>query len=372
MKIKVLQTIRQGQIGGGERHVIDLVEGLDKSVFHPVVLSFTDGEMIKHLNRAGIESHVIYTEKAFDRSVWPKVSEWAKAQNFDLIHAHGTRACSNSYKTAQALKLPILYTVHGWSFHPGQNFVIKNLRQYFESFLVKHVDKTILVSEENQRVGQNLLGLKNSLVVKNGVDLKRFDPSNTDQGLRIELGIPADVVLIGFIARITLQKDPLTLIKAFGILSKQHPNARLLVVGGGDLEPAVRELVKELNLQSVVFLEAFRTDVPRVLKAMDVFCLPSLWEGLPIGVLEAMAMGKPVVATPVGGTPELVEEGVNGYLVPEKNPIELAKKLSLLVNDAQKRTAFGLASRNKIEKDYTVARTVEEVSKVYQSLVKKA
>src|SRR5882762_1991361 len=109
-KIKVLECIRQGQIGGGESHLLSLVENLDRDLFEPVVLSFTDGPMVDRLRGMGINTHIIYTEKPFDISKWKRVEALLKEEAPDLVHAHGTRASSNTLWAARRLKIPVVYT----------------------------------------------------------------------------------------------------------------------------------------------------------------------------------------------------------------------------------------------------------------------
>src|SRR5215475_10720045 len=119
-KIRVLECIRQGKIGGGESHLLNLVEYLDKDRFEPVVLSFTQGPMIDRLQEMGVGTDVIYTEKPFDVTKWGKVKGLLKEKKVDLIHAHGTRAASNVLWAARSLGIPVVYTIHGWSFHQDQ------------------------------------------------------------------------------------------------------------------------------------------------------------------------------------------------------------------------------------------------------------
>src|SRR4051812_17325388 len=113
-KIRVLECIRQGQIGGGESHLLSLVENLDKNAFEPVVLSFTDGPMIDRLKSLNIPVHIIPSNKPFDFKVWNKVKQLMTDENIDLVHAHGTRASSNVFRATRTLQKPLVYTIHGW------------------------------------------------------------------------------------------------------------------------------------------------------------------------------------------------------------------------------------------------------------------
>lgn len=155
-RIKVLETIRQGFIGGGESHVLSLVENLEKSVFEPIVLSFTEGQMISSLNSLGIKNIVIPTTKAFDISIWSKVKKLMVRENIQLVHAHGTRANTNVFWAAASLGIPVIYTVHGWSFHDDQPIWVKKLRIWSEQYLTRKMRFNISVSETNQRTGKNI------------------------------------------------------------------------------------------------------------------------------------------------------------------------------------------------------------------------
>ena len=212
--IKVLQTIRQGKIGGGETHVLDLVRQLDKTRFEPIVLSFTDGPMLRKLKEMGIKTKVVYTEKPFDMRQWKKVYEWAKNEQIDLIHAHGTRANSNSFWAAKQLNIPMIYTVHGWSFHPEQSTAKRLMREYGERFLTKKSDVTIVVSESNKKDGQKYAKLQNAKtkLVNYGIDISKFNPNKaSSKNVRREYGIADDKILVGYLVRMTIQKDPFTM-----------------------------------------------------------------------------------------------------------------------------------------------------------------
>src|SRR5258708_1404725 len=126
-RIRVLECIRQGQIGGGESHLLSLTAQLDRQRFEPVVLSFTDGPMITRMKEMGIETHVLYTEKPFDISKWGKVRKLMAGLRPDLVHAHGTRASSNVLWAARSLGVPLIYTVHGWSFRKDQGVPVTQL-----------------------------------------------------------------------------------------------------------------------------------------------------------------------------------------------------------------------------------------------------
>lgn len=369
-KIKILQTIRQGKIGGGESHVIDLVEALDKDRYESVVLSFTEGPMVEHMKSIGVKTYVIPTERPFDYSKWDEVKKVIEAEKIDLVHAHGTRANSNTNSSARKLGIPVVYTVHGWSFHPDQNFLLRSLRIWGEKYLVNKSTLTICVSDNNLNDAGKQFEMKRATVIKYGINLKKYNPDDSFLPVRKELGIADDVVLIGYIVRMTIQKDPLTLIRAIALMP-DDPKLKFLFVGDGDLKDSVVSLAKELNVFSRIIFMDFRQDVPNILNAVDIYCLPSLWEGLPIGLLEAMAMRKAIVATAIDGTKEVINNMDNGIVIPVKSPQKLADALLLLAGNKELRDSMGKKAGETIEHEFNVDKMTRKIEKVYDNLIGK-
>ena len=367
-KLRVLETIRQGQIGGGETHVLDLVQALDKARFEPVVLSFTPGPMIDRLRAMGVETHVIHTERPFDVTTWGRVKRLLQAERIDLVHAHGTRAHSNTFWAARQLGLPVIYTVHGWSFHLDQKPLVKRGYQRAEQFLMSQAATTICVSESNLLDGLEFCRMARAVVIKNGINLRRFTPRPAAPDVRAELGIAPDALLVGYVARITAQKDPFTLLQAVAALPAAL-NVTFLLVGNGDLKPAAQELARQLGIAKKVIFSDFRQDVPDVLQALDIYCLPSLWEGMPIGVLEAMAMGKAVVASNIAATKELIEDGINGLLVPLKNPTRLAAAIQQLAANPEFRRSLGARAAQTIQAGFSAEGMTRQVEQLYEQQV---
>ncbi|MBI9062287.1 MAG: glycosyltransferase family 4 protein [Marinilabiliaceae bacterium] len=364
-RIKILQTIRQGQVGGGESHVLELVANMNQSVFEPVVLSFTDGPMVDALKRQGITVKVIRTEQPFNIGVWRQVTNLLRGENIDLVHAHGTRALSNVFSAAKQLDLPLIYTVHGWSFHPDQSFVIRQIRERAEQFLTRKADTTICVSKSNETDGINRLKMKHSQVIHNAINLDKFNPDRPLKDIRAEFGIQADDFVLGFIARITGQKDPFTLLRALRKLSKTNNRVRLLMVGDGDLKKQVIEKVEAWGLKHRIIFQPFRNDIPDILNAIDLYCLPSLWEGFPIGILEAMAMRKPVIATPVDGTRELITDKSTGFFVKTGDSEALAVKIWTLCRQPELREKVADKASHYVRSNFGIKKQVKQIESIY-------
>ncbi|MGN7205944.1 glycosyltransferase family 4 protein [Pedobacter sp. SAFR-022] len=366
-KIKVLHTIRQGKIGGGETHVINLIEQLNSEHFESLLLAFTEGPMVDKMRARGIKTYVLKTEKPFDFTKWGQVEKILVDNKIDIVHAHGTRANSNSFYAARKCGIPLIYTVHGWSFHPDQSFFVKKIRLFSESQLIKKSDFTICVSNNNLLDGRSHFKIAEAKVIRSGIDLDKFNYRLGVSGLRGEFGIGERDILVGYVVRITKQKDPFTLIKAISLIPEDL-KIKFLFVGEGDLKEQSIALAKELKVHDRIIFTQFREDVPAVLKAIDIYCLPSLWEGLPIGLLEAMAMKKAVIATAIDGTKEVIEHMKNGILVPVSSPQVLADSIVMLAGNVELLNSLGANALETIKRDYDNERMTKQIENIYIEL----
>jgi len=203
-----------------------------------------------------------------------------------------------------------------------------------------------------------------------------LDPGAFLQGVgegadvRVELGMPADVPLVGVVSRLTEQKGHAYLLDAFAEVIQALPSAHLLVVGDGELRPALERQAARLGLQDSVTFTGRRADVPRIMMALDVLAMPSLWEGFGLVLLEAMAAGKPVVASRVSAIPEIVADGETGLLVPPKDPAGLARALLILLRHPAQAREMGRRGRQRLEQQFTATCMVEQTRAVYESLIR--
>lgn len=364
-KIKVLEVIRQGQIGGGESHLLDLVTFIDKECFEPVCLSFTSGEMITRLETMGIRCFVIDTLSPFDVKIQKQIIQLIHDEHIQLIHAHGSRAASNMVYPARKLHIPFIYTVHGWSFHDDQNTLVRQLRQWSEKLICKMAKRVICVSQSNADTGQQRFGLKDAIVIENGINLVKFNPDGEFKNLREAFGFSSDDFIMGFIARCTKQKAPLDFLEAVRLAHHQNSLVKGLFVGEGDMDADVDAYIVNHQMESYVFRSKFRTDVPDLLHCINVYCLPSLWEGLSIALLEAMAMGKAIVATPTDGTKEVVEHEKDGLLIPYCQPEALAEAILRFHYDRVLYEQCGQQARQLVARRFNAQRVSDAVGNIY-------
>ena len=368
-KLKVLEVIRQGQIGGGESHLLDLIYFLDKEKVEPVCLSFTDGEMINRLTSMGIPCYLIASQKPFDMSVQRRIVKLIHDEGIQLVHAHGSRAASNVLFAVLKLHVPFIYTVHGWSFHDDQSGIVKKLRGWSEKVICHFANQVICVSQSNKDTGREVFGLADAMVIENGVNLDRFNPNAQFKDLRNEFGFSKSDFVVGFIARCTKQKNPLIFLEALVEAHKANPYVKGLFVGEGDMDAEVDAYIQQYQMRDYLYRSSFRTDVPDLLYCIDVYCLPSLWEGLSIALLEAMAMRKAIIATPTDGTKEVIKHRENGLIVPFDDVSAIALSMETFYRDKQLMENCSRHARMYVASRFNAKRVADVVYEVYRQNV---
>lgn len=374
-RTKVVYVIGTLDLGGTERQLIALVKGLDRSRFLPIVYCLTaTGPLAADLEEAGV-----------------------KVKCFGL---RGLKVWRNPIRVAQCLlaffndlKKEKPKIVHGFLFHAyilgtfaaklaGVPIVIASRRSlgHFKEKkwhyllaerLANRMTDLIVANSEAVRddvIRQEKVEPAKVRVVYNGVDPALYEIP-ADPALRTSLGIPEEARIVGVVANLIHYKGHRFLLQAWRTVKQKIPGARLLLVGDGPLRGALEELAQELGLEKEVRFLGSRQDVPRLFALMDVAVLPSLEEGFPNAILEAMAAGKPVVATNVGGIPEAVIHGKTGLLVPPKDPQALADAIIQLLCDPKLAEEMGKAGRERVTKEFGLDRMVKEMEGLYEELI---
>jgi glycosyltransferase involved in cell wall biosynthesis len=238
-------------------------------------------------------------------------------------------------------------------------------------------DAVIAVSDEVKHSIQSqykfngkLEGKPKLCTILNGVDTDQLLADSQDRhSVKPEFGIPDHHQLVVHVANFTPKKRHEDLIRAARLVIDQEPQVTFLLVGQGPLEPDIRAQVKNLNLAGNVVFAGFRTDAPRLIGAADVFVLPSQFEGLPIAMLEAMALGRPVIASRVGGVPEVISDGVDGLLIDPLSPGQLAEKILAVINCEDLREKLANNALLKVREHFGVKRMVSSTEALYRTVL---
>jgi sugar transferase (PEP-CTERM/EpsH1 system associated) len=370
-KIKILHVIDSLDIGGMERVVIDLANGLDAAKFEQIVCCLSRrGEAANEL-RDDVRCIDLGKGERADRWMPWKLARIIRRERPDLVHSQSWSGVDTALAMAFAPGVRLVHSEHGRNFHDlhGQSLARRIARRW----LYQRANAVFAISAEVREFycRQTNFPLERMQVIPNGVDLRRIDAADGN-GVREELGIKPEEFVIGTVARLDKNKDTMTLARAFAELTTINTGAalKLLIVGDGEQRAALEQFVSERGLNRNVIFAGMRRDVPRVLKAMNVFALSSLSEGMPMTVLEAMAARLPTVATAVGALPEMVEEGKTGFLLSVGDAATMAERLHQLMLDRQLAKTFGEAARRKVERNFTLERMLQRYAELYVSVLK--
>jgi len=265
----------------------------------------------------------------------------------------------------------IIHTVHGWSFNDYQPRLEQLFFIWLERLTAQFTDKLIVVSNYDQQKGLDKhIGKEDKYVlIRYGIDYTEFNIK--DQNIREELGINPNELIVGMVACFKPQKSPQDFIKLAFLVSQTTPGVKFLLVGDGILHKKIERLIHKFNLEKQVILTSWRRDIPRILQAFDVFVLTSLWEGLPISVLEVMASSKPVIATNTGGVVGVIVEGTSGFLVPRGDMHRMSERLVVLLKDKNLRMQMGQNARDSLNFNFALPNMIKKNENLYEGLIKR-
>jgi len=358
----VLHLCESSDTGGAESILISLVERLDKSLYRSMVCLLSDGWLRVQLEKRKVETVVIPQQRSFDVAWLFRLFRLLNHHEIHIMHSH--EFATNVYASvlSSLTGVPIVATAH------GKNYYGDKWRRRAAYRFVARQSTMVAVSGDLKRFLMERIGIPpgNIRVVHNGIDLSRYKIQEGNYAVRAELGIRRDQRVIGTVGNLFAVKGQTYLLKACKALVGEFPTFVLLIAGEGDQLDLLRKEASDLGIAGNVQFLGFRDDVPSLLQAMDVFVLPSLSEGLPLSILEALALKKPVVATNVGGVPEIMEDGVTGYLVPPRNPEALTDRILLLLREPEVAVRIGQAGRARVEDAFDLETMVREYESLYE------
>lgn len=362
-RIRVVELLATGTSGGAQEHVFNLVSRIDRSRYDVSVCSLTAGSAIRRFEKAGIP--VCLIEAADDADAVESVAAHLAAIDADVVHNHmyhaeviGTQAALRVAETGRPRPF-VVGTVHSSRVRSVED--VELLRQ-----LTPRMDHLIAVSTSIVRKidDEGRHGAPVSLIY-NGIDLARYDQLVPCCTLREEYGLPPEGPIVGVVARLEPEKGHPTLIDAWPKVLAAFPDASLLVIGEGSRLEALTAQVRDRGLERSVIFTGRRDDVPAVTKSLDVAVLPSYREAQGLTILEAMALSRPVVASNVGGIPEMIEDGTTGLLVPPHDSEALADAILRVLGDHPLADTLGRAGHDLVHDRFCVELMVKAVESIY-------
>lgn len=386
-RVKVLRVIARLNVGGPALHVAYLTAGLAERGYDTTLAAGTLGRgeesMAFIADAKGVQIEVI---DELHRNITPlrdlravlRLADLIRRERPTILHTHTAKAGAVGRVAAilagRARPPIVVHTFHGHVlrgyFNPAVTYGFKTL----ERLLAKVTTRLIAVSPEvrDDLVQLGVAPASKFSVIRLGIELDQRvgDGDDVRAETRRVLGLGlGDPFVVGWVGRMTAVKRTDLVVRTFRALVDRGVDARLMLIGDGPDRDAMEELAHELGVMKRCLFLGYQDEVARFYDAMDAMLLPSVNEGTPVSVIESLAAERPAVATRVGGTPDVVRDGVDGFLVDSAEPDELADRLAELARDASRRAAMGEAGRARVMERYAVERLVDDIDELYRELL---
>jgi glycosyltransferase involved in cell wall biosynthesis len=385
-KIKVAHVITRFDKGGSAENTFLTVQGLDKEKYDVLLImglslesrmsEKEEAAVAKNLSEAEKSRVRIMTLSSLVRSVdliqdikaICAMMSIFKNERLHIVHTHTSKAGFLGRWAAFFAKVPIIvHTPHGHVFWGYFNRWKTSLFILLERLTARITDRIITLTEQEKKdhLRFSIAPEGKFTVIHSGVDLTKFTGAGINaSGMRKNLGIPENAFVVGTVGRLTAVKGHKYLIEAAAKVVQEKPDAHFAFLGDGELLDEFKKMVYSLDIENHVHFLGWRPDVAEIMATFDIFVLPSLNEGMGKVLVEAMAMGKPIIASHVGGIPDLVHPGENGFLVPPEDAMAIAEAIKVLYSESEKRRNMGKKGRT-IATHYGVEMMVQKIGRLY-------
>jgi sugar transferase (PEP-CTERM/EpsH1 system associated) len=370
----VVHLIYRLDIGGLETLLVDTINRMPAQRYRHAVVCLTDyTDFAQRITRPGVALHALHKPPGLGLGAHARLFKLLRRLRPAILHTYNLGTIEY-HATAMLAGVPVrVHAEHGRDAGDPQGLNRKH--NLLRRLLVPAIDRYVPVSRDLDGWLDKIVGIPAAkrLMIDNGVDTERFRPAPV-AGDPIEPWQAPGAFVIGTVGRLQDVKDHATLIDAFGLLRtmlpEQRARLRLVLVGDGPLRARLEQRIAAAGLQDCVWLAGARSDVAPAMRSFSVFALSSIAEGTPVTMLEAMASGLPIVSTAVGGIPDLVQDGVDGTLVPAADAQQLAQALASYVRDEAQARRHGAAGRKRIENKYSIAAMLASYLGLYDGLRK--
>jgi glycosyltransferase involved in cell wall biosynthesis len=374
-RIRVLQMIDKPFLGGGQAVLLSLAKGLDKARFEVEVAAQGGGPLEDAAREEGLSFRPLPFGSRMTPGLVRAIVKALKPNPPDILHTHGGMAGLYGRLAARRAGIKsVVHTIHGIHYLHYRNPGARRAYILLERICSRRTDAVVLVSQADlDEAGKRRLAPASKLkLVRNGIDLAELSSAPfAERAAAAKLRLSLEPPVIGTVARLHRQKGLTHLMQAVPAILEAHPEARVIVVGGGELEPELRSEIGRLRLDRRFALLGARPDARELMSLYDIFVLPSLWEGLPLVLIEAAALGKPIVATDIGGSREIISHGETGLLVPAADPVALAAAVNRLLGDPALSARLAANAKSSIPPRFTLERMIAEYSEIYSSFALK-
>lgn len=372
MAIKVLQIIDEASLGGGQMHVLLLSKYLQYENINVAIATESTGWLVEQAQILNIPIYPITISNQLTWQSFQKIYQLLKSQKFDVIHTHGGTAGFWGRLVAASLqnRPKIIHTYHG--LHYLNTAQTKSFKQKIKTAIFQKIDQLLLLitdwiicvcrSDYDKAIATGIASSLKTSIVYNGIEIESFSQPLDQTIARKIFNISPSDFIFGNVGRLHEQKGHKYLLQAFARVADR---AKLLIIGDGDLKDELVQLADDLKLgDRLIFLGA-RSDIYEFLSAINVFVMPSLWEGQPIALLEALAIAKPCIISAVDGIPEIITDGINGLLVTPKNIEQLAQIMDQTIENSEQLKNIAEAGVKTINQKFLAKTMAKAIADIY-------
>ena len=370
-RIVLLHVIDTLGLGGAERFLVELCTALPSDRYQVIVSAVSgDGPRASDLRQAMIEQFPLRARTNWDLSAILRLARFMRRRKVDIVHTHLFIGGAFGRLAALLAGVPVMVTTEQNAY--AQGHLLPRWQVLADALLARLTDRLVAVSQGTRDYLARVERVPPAKmkVVPNAIPWPEAVPDLRVEAVKRELGAEGRSPVLGTVARLTPQKGLDYLLQALSVLRTRFPDLFCVIVGEGEMRAGLESLAVRLGLENHVRFCGLRRDVPAILQGLDLFVLPSLFEGLPLALLEAMAAGKPVVATRVAGSSEVIEDGVNGRLVPPADADALAEAMIALLDDRELAQTLARRGRETVRQQYTIGPVAEAYERLYEELLR--
>jgi len=373
-RIKVLHVIGGGELGGAEMHILNLLTHMDWDRFEVRLCCLFPEPFVQVARANGIATDAVVMRHKLNIGIVDNLMEIIRGHRIDIVHTHGVRANLVGRLAARLAGIKhIVTTVHSVLEQDYPSFFARQVNRLMERITINSVERFVTVSDLlKQDLVSHGIPAGKITTIYNGVNLAAFRRERVAGDVRKELGIGPDVPVMGMIARFHPVKGHRYFLEAAKTIFRVRPECRFLLVGSGQYRPEVEAMVKQLGLQEQVIFTGYREDIVDVLHSLDILVISSLSEGFGLTAIEAMAMKVPVVATRVGGLPEIIRDGSNGILVPPGDGQAIAQAVLSLLDNPEESRVMSARAFEHVRKNFSVEIMAKNTEQLYCSLMSRS
>jgi len=366
-KLNVLHLVLNLDVGGLENGVINLVNGLNPDKFRSIIVCIKrSGELGKRISNPSVKIYEMKYYGGFDLKTPLRLAKIIRSEQIDVVHTRNLKAYYFGFMAAKFSGFrAIVHSEHGrdYPFSP-KKMLMQRIFSWFTQALVA-------LSEDLKQCLVKYVHISPAkvAVIVNGVDTARFDPSK-ESAIRQQLGLSKEAIVIGAVGRLVTVKNLPELLNAVTKTQKKYDDVHLLIIGDGPLKSELEQYAEHLDLPENFHFLGSRNDIPELFNSMDIYTLTSFNEGISNTLLEAMSSALPVVASAVGGNPEIVADFKTGLLYKSGDEDDLVEKISILIDEPEKRYQLGKNARKYVMENRSIHSMINNYQQLYQSVCK--